>query len=271
MVAAATVGTAGRPATRAQQAAVVRAFDQAETEFGRLAEQNSLLRRLIDSRGEGAIATLLGAANEKGGNLRLLAQLRGSMRPADFQQVGGMLLTELGHNNATGEFSLAKFVTNFDKVSDRAKSILFSAQHLRNIEDIAEMGAHIKGALRESTTSHSAGLLVMLDLAKDAALLGADVASGGLGTGSLIGAGTSLAVWTLARWLGNPAIASSMAAWTRARVGMLGHPTPARLAAFNIATRNLANNLGIPLESLAKRLTVAEPPQGGSDQNRKPE
>jgi hypothetical protein len=50
---------------------------------------------------------------------------------------------------------------------------------------------------------------------------------------------------------------------------MLGHPTPARLAAFNIATRNLANNLGVPLESLAKHLTIAGP-EGGGDQNGKP-
>jgi hypothetical protein len=256
------------PPTAAQRGAAVAAFDDAEREFGRLAEQNSLLQKLIDAKGEGAIATLLGAAKEKGGDVRLLAQLRGSMQTADFQQIGGVLLAELGHNNSTGRFSLSQFVTNWDKVSDRAKGILFSPQHLRNIEDIAGMGAHIKGALRESSTSHSAGLLVLLDVAKDAALLGADIASGGLGAGSAIGAGTTAGVWMLARWLGNPATASSMAAWSRARVGMLNHPTPARLAAFNIATRNLANNLGVPLERLTKRLTA--PVVGGRTEDEEP-
>jgi hypothetical protein len=120
MAAAATIGTAGRPVTGAQRAATVRAFDEAEREFGRLADQNGLLRRLIDPRGEGAIATLLGSSKEKGGNLRLLAQLRNSMQPADFNAIGGVLLHELGHNNSTGEFSLAKFATGWDKVSDRA-------------------------------------------------------------------------------------------------------------------------------------------------------
>lgn len=269
MVAAAARGTGGRPATRAQQVAAVRSFTDAEREFGPLAEQNGMLRRLIDSRGEGAIATLLGAAREKGGDIRLLAQLRGSMRPADFQQVGGMLLTELGHQNATGEFSLAKFVTNWDKVSDRAKGVLFSPQHLRNIEDIAEMGAHIKSALKESSSSHSASFLVFLDLAKDAALLGADVMSGGLGLGTAAGAGTSAGVAMLARWLGNPATASSMASWTRARIGLIGHPTPLRLSAFNLATRNLSNNLGVPVESILKRL--AAPGVGGRAEDDKPE
>src|SRR5262249_13691017 len=147
----------------------------------------------------------------------------------------------------------------WERISERARGILFAPQHLRNIEDIVGMGRHISGALRESSTSHSASLLVLLDVAKDAALLGADVASGGLGAFSAIGAGTTAGLWGLARWLGSPATASSMAAWSRARVGLLGHPTPARLAAFNIATRNLAHNLGVPVQSITKRLAERLP------------
>lgn len=274
MVAHAALGNRTQQGTHfwpspAQRTAALRAFDEAETEFGRIADQNGILQRLLNSRGEGVVATLLGAAKEKGGNLALLSQLRNSMAPTDFHQVGGTLLAELGQNNATGQFSLSQFVTNWNKVSDRAKSVLFTPQHLRNIEDIAEMGAHIKGALRESTTSHSAGMIVLLDIAKDAALLGADLASGGLGVGSAVGAGTTAGLWVLARWLGNPATASSMATWSRARVGVIGHPTPARLAAFNLATRNLANNLRVPVENIAKRL--AAPSKAGEGDDQKPE
>ena len=143
---------------------------------------------------------------------------------------------------------------NWDKLSDHAKAILFSPQHLANINDIAGMGTHIKGALRESSTSHSASLLVLLDVAKDVALLSTDIASGGLGAGSAIGAGTTAGLWVLARWLGNPAQASSMGAWTRAYRAILGNQTPARMSAFQIATRNLSNNLGISLEDIAKHI-----------------
>ena len=249
-----------------QKAQVLRAFEDAERVFGQIAEQNGRLQRIIRSNGEGAIATLLGASRERGGNLRLLAELHNTMDPADFHQIGGVLLTELGHNNATGQFSLSQFVTNWDKVTDRAKGILYSPQHLRNIEDIAEMGAHIKSALRETSSSHSASMLVFIDMAKDVALLAHDMtASGGIGGGAAIGAGTTAALWLFARWLGNPATASSMAAWTRARVGMLGHPTPARLAAFNIATRNLSNNLGVPVKQIMK--SIAGPATGRSEED----
>jgi hypothetical protein len=258
------------PPTRAQQAATVKAFDQAETEFGRLAEQNGVIHRLLNSRGEGAIATLLGSAGAKGGNVALLAQLRNSMQPADFQMIGGVLLHELGQNPSTGEFSLAKFETNFNKVAPRATAVLFSPQHLHNIEEVAGLGTHIKRALRESNNSHTAGVLMMFDLARDAILFGATAATGALTAGSIATGALATPGVVFAHWLSSPARASSMANWMRARAGMLGHPTPARLGAFNIATRNLANNLGLPLESLTKHLTVAEPPQGGRDEDRNP-
>lgn len=257
-----------RNATPAGRQAAVQAFDQAETEFGRLAEQNGVLQRLVDSRGEGAIATLLNAAKEKGGNIALLAQLRNSMAPADFQAIGGMLLHELGQNNATGEFSLAKFATQWDKTAPRARSVLFSPQHLQNIEDIVGLGTHIKSALRESNNSHTAGVLILFDLARDAILFGATAAAGTMSGASLATGAMATPAVLFAHWLSRPATASSMAAWMRARAGMLGHPTPGRLAAFNITTRNLANNLGIPLESVLKRIGG---PATGRTQDDQPE
>jgi hypothetical protein len=270
MAAAATRGAAGRPPSPAQRAATVRAFDQAETEFGRLAEQNGVLRRLVDSRGEGAIATLLNATKEKGGNLALLAQLRGSMAPADFQTVGGMLLHELGHNNSTGEFSLAQFQTQWNKVAPRAGGVLFSPQHLHNINEIAGLGEHIKRALRTSNTSHTSNTLIFFDLARDAIMLGVGVGTGAVTGGSMVTGGLAAAPAVLfTHWLASPARASSMAAWNRARIGMIGHPTPIRLAAFNLATRNLSHNLGVPVESILKRLTTRAETEQPADEKQK--
>lgn len=219
-------------------------------------EQNGTLQRVLNVRAdERMVGSLITAAQEKTGNLRLLAELKAGLPPDDFQRISGTMLNELGHNAATGEFSLNQFMTQWDKVSDNAKRLLFSPQHLRNIEDIAGMGAHIKGALKESSSSHSANLLVLLDLAKDAALLGGDIATGGgPGLGSAVGAGSSVGLWMLTRWLASPAKASSMANWSRARQALYNYGwTPARLATFNVMTRNLANNLGVPVELIARQ------------------
>jgi hypothetical protein len=248
--------------TAAEKAAAVHAFDEAERAFGPLAEMNSRLNRLANSRGEGAMSSLLGAAREKGGDTRLLAELRATMPRAEFEQIGGVLLHELGQNAATGEFSLAKFVTEFSKTSPRARAILFSPQHLQEIENIFEMGQHIKGALRESNSSHTSNALILFDLARDAVLVGGGVAMGVVSGASVATGGAAAAPAVLfARWLASPATATSMSRWSTAyRAMTLGQPTPARIAAFNIASRNLANNLGLPvdkvLQAAQNRLTA---------------
>lgn len=219
-----------------------------------LIERNKTLQRLVNTSGESSLGTLLNASREKGGNLDLLRQLRGSMDPEEFSPIGGTLLGELGRNNATGEFSLPQFVTNWNKVSDGAKRTLFAPDHLANIEDIAQAGTHAKKALAAQTRGQSGSLLVMLDVAKDAALLGGDIASGGLGLGSAIGAGSTAGLYGLTRWLASPAKSASMAAWSRARYAYTSAPTTARQATLNIATRNLATNLGVPVASIVKNM-----------------
>jgi hypothetical protein len=221
-------------------------FDAAEREFGRLSEQNDRLHDLLNSKGEGGIATLLRASKERSGDVKLLAQLKASMHPQEFQVVGGQLLHELGESHATSDFSLGKFVTNWNKVSSGAKRVLFSPQHLQNINDIVGMGEHIKGALKFANTSHTAGALILYELGRDAVeggiALGAGLISPMAAVGSVATVGAPIG---LAWWLGQPAKAASMAAWTRAYQAAQAQPTAARVAAFKIATRNLANTLGL--------------------------
>lgn len=237
--------------TPAGRAAALHAFEEAETRFGQLADQNRLLNRLQNAQGEGAIAKLLGASRETSGNVRLLAQLRQSMPQDEFQQIGGLLLHEVGHMPSTGEFSLSKFATGWDKVSEGAKRVLFTPEHVRNLDDIAAMGMHIKQATTGSSTSHSANALVLLEVFKDLAFLAAGAAHGDIGAAAGAAAGVSAAGWGLTRFLASPAGAASAGAFTRAYRGVtLGSPTPARVAIFKIATKNLANQLGVPADKV---------------------
>lgn len=237
----------------AHKQAAVRAFDEAERAFGPIAELNDRLNAMAGAKGEGSIATLLGAAKEKGGDLRLLAQLRHSMPAADFNHIGGQLLYELGHSAKTGDFSLAQFATRWEGISDRAKQIMFDPQHLRDIENIVGMGQHIKTALAESSSSHSANLLVAFEVLKELAAMAVELHTGGLGMGVAGALGGSGAVYTLTHWLANPVQARALSNWTRAyRTISLGQPSPARIAAFKLASRNLANNLNIPIERIAE-------------------
>jgi hypothetical protein len=188
----------------------VQAFERAEQNFGPIAEANKFLSRIVRQRGPGAG------------------------------------LDELGFNPATNAFSLDKFVTAWNKINPQVQPFVPAPGHGNNIRAIFEMGSHIKSSMRERNTSHTSNVLILWDLARDAALLGVGVATGAVGGVSMLGgAAASVPAIVFMHWLASPARAASMSAWSRAYTAALGNPTPARIAGFNIATRNLANTLGL--------------------------
>ena len=87
---------------------------------------------------------MLLAAGERYGDAQLLAGLKRTMQPADFEHIGGALLSELGRTAPSDPFSFAKFVTGYKKLSDPAKNVLFSPQHRADIEAIFGMGKHLR-------------------------------------------------------------------------------------------------------------------------------
>lgn len=232
----------------------VAAFDKIEQQFGPLKELNDVLEGLITAKGEASISRLLGATREKNGDARLLTQLKRLMPAANFQQIGGRLLAELGQVKG-GEFSLSTFVNDWGKLSPRAKAILFDPGHLRNIEDIVGMGRHIRGSLDRSNTSHTADMLVLYDLLKTgvegAIAVGAGVVSPGAGVAAAAGfTGANI----LARYLASPKNSASMAAWARAYRTFVSNPSPARIGVLTMQTRNMANTLGLDPAKTIKAL-----------------
>jgi hypothetical protein len=195
------------------------AFDRAERQFGPISTANKFLNRIARARGPGAG------------------------------------LDELGFNPATGEFSLDKFVTAWNKLNPQARPFVPEAAHARNIQAIFEMGQHIKSSLRERNTSHTSTPLIMWDLARDAIMTGAAVGAGVVSGMSVVGSGAAaLPAIVLAHWVSSPARAASMAAWARAYRAYVVNPSPARIGVMTIATRNLANTLGLDPNVMVKAI-----------------
>lgn len=237
-------------------------FDQAETQFGRLADQNDFLDSLANRQGEQVINQLLNAAREKNGDAQLLGQLKQKMKPDQFEALGGQLLSELGHHEPTDSFSLNQFVTRWNRVSPAAKRVLFSPQQQKDIDEVFNLGKQLKGSLREASTSHSASPLIIMDAIKDAVLTGAGMATGAVaGAPILAGAAAAAPAVLFMHYLSSPARVASMSKWSRAYQGMLMNPTPARTAVFRVATRNLANNIGVNAEDILRRTRAQQDQQ----------
>lgn len=243
-------------------------LNTAELTAGQHIAENKLLQQLINAKGEGAISRLLSAGKEKGGNVRLLGQLRNSMKPEDFAQISGTMLHELGHSNATNVFSLSKFVTEWDKLAPEAKNVLFSKDHRKWIDDVAQLGKHLKDADKFVNTSNTAGALILFEIMKTAGEVGAGVAMGVVSpmAGAMTAVG-GLGAYALTRFLAQPAKAAAMSAWVKAyRAVSLGAPTPARLGVFVAANRNLAHNLGLAPEQVLRIVQQSGQPANAQSQ-----
>lgn len=231
-------------------------YNTAELTAGDLIRTNQQLEGLAKRHGESIVGALLNSAKEKSGNIALLREARRTMSPQSFDQLAGVMLHELGlAEGQTGEFSLARFATNWNKASDQAKALMFSPAHLAEIENIAHLGGYLKDAGKFTNSSHTGSIIVLMDVAKDAALLFHDVVqSGSLGMGTVAGAGSTLGAFFLTKWLASPKTVASMSRWTSVyRALTLNQPTPARIAAFKVATRTLANNIDIPFDRIMER------------------
>lgn len=224
-------------------AEAVAALRDANSQAAPLIEFNKKLQQLSGiGSDESLIGTLTKAAQNKTGNVKLLAQLRQSMPSEDFEQIAGTALSELGHNNSTGKFSLNQFATKWEGLGDRAKNVLFSPAHKEALDNIAALGRHLKDADKFANTSNTAGSAAWAKL-----IAGGAAAVGALSYGDvsllikgLAGAGAGFG---LAKQLAKPAGASTIAKWTRAAVLAEHGHTPARLATFRLATKNVLNNL----------------------------
>jgi len=165
--------------------------------------------------------------------------------------------------SASGDFSLDKFVTGWNKLSRGAKTAMFSSAHLQHIDDIVNMGEQFKGSLATANKSHTAQALILWELAshvgEGAIALGAGLLDP-MYAGYAIGGFAATNLFT--RWLASPSKSAAMRVWGNAYQGVLREASPARVASFKLATRNLATRLNIPVDRIMSTAGMTANPNG---------
>jgi hypothetical protein len=98
-------------------------------------------------------------ASDKGGDPIKLARALRSMPEEEANSVRATMLDDLGTAAAgkqdhTGTlFSPAEFVTSWNKISDRAKNVLFTGEHRDAINDIVKVVSGMKASTKFANTS----------------------------------------------------------------------------------------------------------------------
>lgn len=225
----------------------VSAFDRANNYNKLVSARRESLAKIVGTSGdapaEKVFDRLVGMA---GGNARAdiakLAQARKAIGPGDWDEFASGVVGRLGRD-ADGNFSPARFLTDYGKLSDAGKSILFKssnqanlAQHLDDIAAVSRRWKDLQKFANPSGTSQSvlgggigAGLMPVLY---------GDVVTPLTTISAVVGARV------LSHALSRPATAASVAKVARAQEGLVRSPSAARLATFETASRNLINTLG---------------------------
>jgi hypothetical protein len=207
---------------------------------------------------EGVMDTLHRMAKDgSGADISTLTATRNALSntPGAWEDVASTVIGRLG-KNSHGEFSPALFIRDYGDLSPAGKRMLFhsvgSGGVIPFLDDIAHVSQKYVQAGKLGNPSGSAG--------HAAGIAAAGAVMAGIAHGSLIEPITALSAvagsQAVARILGAPATAASLARWTRTYDNLARIPGARALAAFNVASRNLggttATYLGQP--SLAPAL-----------------
>lgn len=126
-----------RSSAAAQGPAALRAFERANTFYreGQQRIDNALQSILGDAKNlnpEAAAATIqsIAKAGKRSSDLKKLADVRASMKPAEWGEVAGGMIRLLGQpaNSAGREFDPGVFVRNYRDMAPEARNLLFSGE-----------------------------------------------------------------------------------------------------------------------------------------------
>ncbi|MEY9228649.1 hypothetical protein ABIF68_007861 [Bradyrhizobium japonicum] len=146
--------------------------------------------------------------------------------------LAGAIIRKLGQSKQTNDFSLDTFATQWNDYTPQAKAVLFgnAGPHRQALDDIAAISQRYKDIGKRF--GNPSGTAQNVNFAATGAWV---FASPYTAIPSLLGGAVA------AKMLAAPAGAASLSKWGRAYAAAQAAPTPPRLVAFQIASRNLSN------------------------------
>lgn len=165
-------------------------------------------------------------------DVKTLADIVRNIPAQDRGDLAGAMIRKLGQSGQTDSFSLDMFATQWKDYTPQAKAILFgnAGAHRQALDDIAMISQRYKDIGKRF--GNPSGTAQNVNFAATAAWV---IASPWTAIPSLLGGAAA------AKMLASPAGASSLSKWGKASLAAQASPTPQRLVAFQIASRNLSN------------------------------
>lgn len=232
------------------------AFNRANQYYRLASERRASLAKIVGADGNASAESVMDrimamAGSSSRADTSKLMQARKVIGADDWNEIASTVVSRLGRD-VEGDFSPQRFVTAYNKLSPAGRNILFrsggKSDLASHLDDIAKVSSRFKELQKFANPSGTARA----------------------GFGGLIGTGTAVAPLlvlkslvggrVLASILSRPASAASVAKLAKAQEALVVSPGPARLAAFNTASRNLINTIGARQLSPADFLKALQGP-----------
>lgn len=224
------------------------AFERANRYYRLVSDRRAQLAKIVGEAGDvpaervfDRLTTMAG--NSGGANIGLLAKARKAIGAEDWGEFASGVVARMGRDPAFAgperisaeNFSPQRFATAYGKLSDHGRNVLFSSGATpglsRDLKDLATISERWKELQKFSNPSGTAQNMMF-------GMSGAGLIASPLTTiGSLVGGRLLAAV------LSKPASLASTAQWSRSYERLVRSPSPAAMASFQIASRNLVTNL----------------------------
>jgi hypothetical protein len=214
-----------------------RAYGQANQWFQGWAQRRETLQRILNAPSdEGVVNQIRNAASSRASaDIWKLSTARKAVGNDEWNDVAASVVQSLGRD-AEGNFSPARFVTDYGNLSERGKDLIFRATGNRQLatalDDIATISSRAREVQRFSNPSGTVQNLTGIGM------------GAGMMTSPLTTISTIVGANVMARVLSSPATASSAARWSRAYQAAVRTPTSVTMTGLQIASRNFASTLG---------------------------
>lgn len=215
-----------------EAAAAFRSADRAYAE--RLNTIDDVMTQIVGRNGDRSAEAVADRLIRLGrGDSARLRSFLNAVEPEEAGIIRGSLIQEMGRansgaQNAAGDaFSLQSFLTNWDKMPDRTRDLLFRGEHRQAIEALARYAEGARGARAYANTSNTGGANNATSVARSAA--SGTAAVGTLGASAALEhiTGRLLGSRRFAQWLARaPREPGGVGAWAR-RLGVIATREPA--------------------------------------------
>ncbi|MGB7337071.1 MAG: hypothetical protein WBD01_14890, partial [Salaquimonas sp.] len=235
------------------------AFNAANKYAARVASKRDQLNKIVNVQKDESLIFKMRdlASSGRSAGVKQLAKARSAVDPQTWDDVSASVLKDMGRDVKTGDFSPARFLTEWGKMSSQGKRILFGSTQKRelisNLDDIAIISKRFD-SMKEFANPSGSGAMIATAAAAPFVYLEPVALTTALTGGAI-----------MSKVMAQPAKVKFVSQYSKAKLLYALNPTPSAKSLLRNRSAVLATMLSKESDGALNAVRLAEELSGGSD------